>query len=542
VRKSAEAATERPADAAQRDAARAGLEEAEKHQDAVVAGLDDLLERMSKWETYRGIARDVRELAEEQNKLGEQTAEVGRESIGKNKENLPADVQAQLDRLAGRQEQAREQLGRVQRKMEQMSGRLAENDPVGSEALRDAAESSRQAGTAEQMQQAAAGIRQNQVGSAEAAQRQAAEDLKQMLDTLENNRERDLAKIVQKLREAETKLAEIRQRQLEQLKRTQEAGANQNAEERNRELERLARQEQELQRETARLAQQLRRLAADQAGKTSSSAAGRMAQAGEQLNESDAEAAQAAQQRVLEELEKAQQEVAQARREAEAQLALEQLAKIGDTLAALHNREKAAKEESERLEKARQEKGNWTRPLLASLRTASEAQDTIREDTAKAREVLTSAPVFALALSRAISNMERATQRLKDRNADAETQAAQQAAINRLAQLLDSLKNDPANQEGEQQQQSGEGEGQGSGQQGDGIPAIAQLKLLRSLQIEINQRTQELAQLQKREQRLSPNQVEEAKSLAADQGTLADIVRNITAPSQDEPPDEGEKP
>jgi hypothetical protein len=543
LRKSAEAAAERPTDASQRDAAHAGLQEAEKHQDAVVAGLDDLLERMGKWETYRGIARDVRELADEQNKLAEQTTEVGRETIGKNKDNLAADVQAQLDRLAGRQEQTREQLGRVQRKMEQMSGRLAESDPVGSESLRDAAESSRQAGTSEQMQQAASGIRQNQVGSAETAQRQAAEDLKQMLDTLENNRERDLAKIVQKLREAETKLADIRQRQLEQLKRTQESQANQNAEERKRELERLARQEQELQRETARLAQQLRRLQADQAGKTSSSAAGRMGQAGEQLDQADAEQAQAAQQKVLEELEKAQQEVAQARREAEAQLAMEQLAKIGDTLAALHNREKAAKEESERLEKARQEKGNWTRPLLASLRTAGEAQDAIREDTAKAREVLTSAPVFALALSRAISNMERAGQRLKDRNADPETQAAQQAAVDRLAQLLDSLKNDPANQEGDQQQQQGgEAGGQGSGQPGDGIPAVAQLKLLRSLQIEINERTQELAQLRKRQQKLSPDQLQEAQSLAADQGTLADLVRNFTAPSEDGPPDEGEKP
>jgi hypothetical protein len=529
VRKSAEESTEKntqPAD----------LAEAQKHQDAVVSSLDEMLERMSKWETYRGIARDVRDLQEQQEKLADQTHETGKETIGKNPESLPPEAQAELARLGARQDQAREQLGRLQRKMEQMGERLGENDPAAAEALRDAVQSSRQAGTSELMQKAASNVQKNQVGAAESAQRQAAEDLKEMLNTLENNRERDLAKIVEKLKEAEAKLADLRSRQTEQLQRTKEAQSKQDAEARRRELEKLARQEKEMQQETARLAQQLKRLRAEQAGKTSSSASSRMGQAGQQLEQGEGDEAQAQQQKVLEDLEKAQQEVAQARREAEAQLAMEQLARIADTLIALHTRQQTLKEESVRLEQARQEKGNWTRPQLASLRTASETQEVVRKDTDKAREVLTSAPVFALTLTRAISNMERAVDLLNERRADAETQAAQQAAIDRFAQLLDSLKNEPG-EPGDEQSGGGQGGGQQGGPPRDGIPPLAQLKMLRSLQIEINERTRELAEVRQREKKLSPVQEKELQSLGTEQGTLADLVRSLTEPS-----DEGDNP
>jgi hypothetical protein len=516
------------------------LAQALEHQDGVVATLDELLEQMGKWETFRGIARDVRDLHDQQEQIATQTQTAGRDTIGKPRDSLPTEAQAELDRITARQQQVREQLGRVQRKMDQMAERLAPADPIGAESLRDAVSGSRQSGTSELMQKAAANVQQNQVGAAEAAQRQAADDLKQMLDTLENNTERDLAKIVEKLRQAEAKLSDLRKRQLEQLQRTKEAQSAKDAEQRRRELQQLARQQKELEQETARLAQQLRRLRAQQAGKTSASAANRMGQAAQQMQQGEGEQSEAEQQRVLEELQKAQQEVAQARREAEAQLAMEQLARIADTLAALHARQQTLKEETTRLDTERLAKGNWTRPQLASLRGVVETQQTVRTDTEEAREVLTSAPVFALTLTRAMSNMERAVGLLNERRADAETQIAQQAAVDRFAQLLDALKNDPDAQAGQSEDAAGGG-GAGGGQQDgpprDGIPPIAQLKMLRSLQIEINERTLELDDSRQRQKGLSPTQEKELESLSAEQGILADLVRKFA-----EPDDEGDSP
>lgn len=518
-----------------------GLEEAREHQESVVAQLDTLLEQMTRWETFRGIARDVRDLQDQQQQIANQTESTGRSTLGKPRESLPPEAQAELSRIGARQDQAREQLGRIQRKMDQMAERLQQTDPISAEAMREAVQGSRQSGTSDLMQQASASVQQNQVGAAESAQRQAAEDLKQMLDTLENNSERDLAKLVEKLRQAETKLSELRKRQLEQLERTRDADSKEDEQARRRELQQLARRQKELEQETARLAQQLRRLRAEQAGKTSASAAGKMGQAGQQMQQGDGEQSEAEQQKVLEELQKAQQEVAQARREAESQLAMEQLTKIADTLAALLVRQQGLKDESVRLEQERMIKGEWTRPQLASLRTEAEAQQVVRADTDKARDVLTSAPVFALTLSRAMSNMDRAVALLGERRAGEETQATQQAAVDRFIQLLDALKNDPS-QNGEQQGEepgggSGEAGGAQSGAPRDGIPPVAQLKMLRSLQLEINQRTRELAETRLKENGLSPAQQKELESLGEEQGILADIVRNLMQSD-----DEGENP
>jgi hypothetical protein len=512
----------------------AALDTAHEHQDAVVSTLDELLEQMAKWETFRGIARDVRELQDQQQQIATQTQATGERTIGKPRESLPADDQAELARIAARQQQAREQLDRVQRKMDQMAERLNATDPIGADALRDAVDGSRQSGTSELMQKAAANVQQNQVGQAETAARQAADDLKQMLDTLENNSERDLAKLVEKLRQAEAKISDLQKRQLEQLERTKNAQSKEDNDQRRRELQQLTREQKELQQEAARLAQQLRRLRADKASKSSSSAAGHMGQAGQQMQQADGEQAEAEQQRVLEDLQKAQQEVAQARREAEAQLAMEQLARIADTLASLYGRQKALKDESGRLDQEVQNRGGWARSQLATLRTAVESQQAVHGDTEKAREVLTSAPVFALTLTRAMSNMDRATELLTDKQAGAETQAAQQAAADRLAQLLDALKSDPNQQDGESGEEGGGG---GGGQQGgpprDGIPPIAQLKMLRSLQLEINERTQELHGARQQRNGLSPAQQKELQSLSAEQGTLAELVQGLMQESDE---------
>jgi hypothetical protein len=524
VRKGAEESTEAQAQ-------QPALADARDHQDAVVSTLDELLEQMAKWETFRGIARDVRDLHDQQQQIASQTQATGERTIGKSRDSLTAEDQAELGRIAAKQEQLRDQLDRVQRKMDQMAERLGDTDAMGADSLREAVDGSRQSGTAELMQNAAASVRQNQVGQAETAERQAAEDLKQMLDTLENNTERDLARLVEKLRQAEAKISELQKRQLEQLERTREAQTKEEAEERRRQLQHLTRQQKQLEQEAARLAQQLRRLRAEKASKSSASAAGHMQQANQQLQAADGEQAEAEQQKVLEDLQRAMQETVQARREAEAQLAMEQLARIADTLAGLHDRQRGLKDESARLDHEVQQRGGWARSQLATLRSTAESQQAVRSDTERAREVLTSAPVFALTLSRAMANMDRAIELLGDRQAGNVTQTVQQAAADRIAQLLDALKSD-ANQEqqgapeGEDEGGGGGGGGQG-GPPSDGIPPIAQLKMLRSLQLEINERTRELHGVRQRDNGLSPAQQKELELLSSEQGTLAELVHDL---------------
>jgi hypothetical protein len=63
---------------------------------------------------------------------------------------------------------------------------------------------------------------------------------------------------------------------------------------------------------------------------------------------------------------------------------------------------------------------------------------------------------------------------------------------------------------------------------------VAQLKILKSLQQEINDRTDYFDELKRRGKELSPDQVTELDKLQTDQGTLADLVRDLTRPKSDD--------
>ena len=72
------------------------------------------------------------------------------------------------------------------------------------------------------------------------------------------------------------------------------------------------------------------------------------------------------------------------------------------------------------------------------------------------------------------------------------------------------------------------------GGNGDGIPPTAQLKLLKSLQQEINERTDSFDEKQRRNQKLNPEQTAELQRLGDEQGVLADLVRDLTRPKRDD--------
>jgi hypothetical protein len=134
--------------------------------------------------------------------------------------------------------------------------------------------------------------------------------------------------------------------------------------------------------------------------------------------------------------------------------------------------------------------------------------------------------------------METAARRLEDIKTDEETQQAARAAAERFKQVLDSLKADRGRNGGQGGQGGGQGGG-GGGQGGgngndDGIPPTAQLKLLKALQQEINDRTEALDEIRRRHKELTPEQAAELKKLAEDQGTLADLVRDMTRPKRDD--------
>src|SRR5205807_743407 len=114
------------------------------------------------------------------------------------------------------------------------------------------------------MRDAGSGVEQNQLGQTLARQDSARRGLDEMLDILSNRHEQELARLVQKLREAETQLTGIRKQQ-DGLRRKLSEANEQKEEQRRKELERLSRTQQKMKDEVDRLTRQLQRLQADKA-------------------------------------------------------------------------------------------------------------------------------------------------------------------------------------------------------------------------------------------------------------------------------------
>jgi hypothetical protein len=140
--------------------------------------------------------------------------------------------------------------------------------------------------------------------------------------------------------------------------------------------------------------------------------------------------------------------------------------------------------------------------------------------------------------------LERGDQGLKldiaaENAADEQTRKHQTTALRRLDQLLDALKPErgvaqrPAENGG-----GGEGQPAGRMREGDGIPALAQLKALRALQEEVNKRTEEFSRQHPDLTKLTKEQKAELESIRQDQQEVADLLEQLTQPARSE----GDKP
>ncbi len=510
------------------------LQRAEAAQQQVISDLARMLDEFGRYENLRAIARDAERLAQQQEQLAQQSRDVGARTVGRRPEDLPPDLRAELGKLAGRQENARAALRQLQERMKALSERLAQEDPVAAEMLRQAAENSERAGTEDLMRQASQALRDNRVGEAQQRQEQAAQDLRNLLETLQQSGTPNLEQLVKQLRELEKKLEEVRRRQLQQLQRTRRAANEQDEARRRRELQELARQQRELERELSRLAQQMARLNARNASRRASSAAGRMGRAAQSMQQDQANQAEQEQEQVLEDLQQAQQELERARREAEALLAMEQLRRIESQIVHLHDRQVAAAEETARIRTKRQERnGRWSRPLLASVARARREQDRIRKETELLIDALDAAPVYVLVLRNAISLMDSALRRLGQRDVGQETERAQREAAAQFARLLEALKPEEGEAEGGNQQGGG-GQGGGQGGSANGLmQLVAQLRLLKMLQTDIKQQTEQIEATRARTGQLTPEQQQRLEELERLQGELADIVRQLTPEAPD---------
>jgi hypothetical protein len=517
--------------------ARASLAQAETNQNTIADELQRMLDGLREFETKSALTRDAEKLLKNLEEVMKQSANQAQDPkvTGRTPEQLEGAKRAELENLAARQSELADQLRNLENNLEEMSQRIDQADPITAGGLKDAAQQSRQRGTSGKMSQAADQIQRNQMGNALSRQDQARQDLQQLVDSLKNHRENELSRLVKELKQAGQDMEKLRERQARNLIKTQDAKANPDEQQRAQDLQKLAKEQAAIQKELERQLQRLRKLRADAAAQAGSRASGKMSKAQQDLDDNDAEDAEQAMRDALQDLQDAQEEIEQQQQEAEDLLAMEQLAKMTDDLKQISERQDRIVQDTEEYEKLRvASNGKFTSAQRADVRTLGQVESRLKDETSDLIERLEGAPVFALTLKKAAEHMELAARRLQRFQTDEDTQGAEKAAARRLKQLLESLKPDLPGNGGQQDGGGGGGGGGGAGGAGDGIPTAAQVKMLKALQKELNERTEQLDELVRRDKELTPEQRTELDQLHEDQRTLADLARDMTKPARDD--------
>jgi hypothetical protein len=388
--------------------------------------------------------------------------------------------------------------------------------------------------------EAAEKLARNEVGQARQAQEAADRMLKAMQDALQEKSTPDGDRLAkkQKLVAAENELEQLIRSQERLQQRADEAAQIADPNRRKQELERLAREEEQLQQRARDLAQRLTRLGGERAGQELRRAARAMDQARDAMDQGDP-AAGDKQEDALDRLDDAQDQLAQSRKDTEEELQREMRARLLDTLKGLKERQERQVAESERLFQAAKQGGGWSRPLQKSLADLAAAEAALggevgplvdrhfRDAKVIAHLVQQAAEALA-AVKPAVDAVRNGPMDLDSLETDRGTvQAPERSALKRLTQLIDALEEDDKDRQAGRNQPGG-GDSAGGGAAGDGIPPLAQMKLLRALQAEVNERTEAFGRAHPDVSKLTPKEQAELDAIHGAQADLAALLEELT--------------
>ncbi len=510
------------------------LTEAKEHQQQVVESLDAMLDQLDKWESVADVVNEARDLERRQAELSQKVSELAAKTLGKPDADLTGEEKGAIAQAGANQEEVRQQLNRLERKLTRQAEKTQADDPVAADAMKGALDKSQQENIGGKMSEAASKIRENKLADAGLDQNQVAKSLREMVESLENRREQDLKRLIKNLKQAEEDLAGIREEQKKLRKETEEASKEPDPTKREEELRRLSQRQEELRKKSEEFARRLSQLQAKKASQSAGRAASRMNEATGQMAEGEGANAEQNQDQAENQLEDAANQLAEARQEAEEQLANEQLAKVADTIKLIHQRQISLKDDVARLDGIREKEGKLTRGQIQSLLGLSRAEKGLADESAALKERLAEAKVFQLVIEEAVDQMNKGSAKLAEKETGSVAQKPLDKAGKKFEQLLDSLRKDPNQKKarnGNKQEGQGEGEG-GGGSGGDGIPSIAQIKLLKSLQQEILSDTKSLV-AEKKSDQWSTDQEQELSDLSKKQGRLADLVKDLMKPTEE---------
>ena len=393
--------------------------------------------------------------------------------------------------------------------------------------FQEAADELRQRATSVRLHEAADQLGANSVGQAVESQQQALNDLLGVKKILDESASTDAQSAARDLRRLVNDLQDLRTRQEDLLDESRELDPDNLNRDANA-ADRLQQSQGQLAREAAGVARRLRRTSAKQAGDSTDEAAENMEQASSNLDERNLTETQRQQEQAIENLQQAQRQAEERRRSIEDRLASDRHREAAMRLQAMAARQREIIEETVGLGRQYEAEHKWTRRLLRTLRSISAAQDSLKQEVDEVGEEWSNEDILSFALNSISDDMARAEQRLsQEKDAGQETVGLQKSAERRLVALYQALDQAALGEQQPTDPSAAERERSDS-EPDEKIPAIAQLRLLKSLQEDLHTRTSEFDRRAKAGA-LSDDETRRAERLAAEQRDLVSLITRLVS-------------
>ena len=219
-------------------------------------------------------------------------------------------------------------------------------------------------------------------------------------------------------------------------------------------------------------------------------------------------------------------------------LARLEIAQLDSQLAGFQRRQTAVADQLKRLDGLRQSTEQFTLAEGQSITRLAESQDALHERSVELAERIESLSVFAHLLRTAADGMQQVSDRLTRQATGAPTQQVAQEVLDQLQLLSDAVKEEKKSLSAAAGQGTGVGNQTGNNAQAESLQvALGQLKLLRSLQLVLQQRTRAIESKIAADGQVPVEALAEARELATRQQQLTRVALQLQTELADPPPE-----
>ena len=471
-------------------ARRKQLRQAGDQEQRAIGKLRGVLDAMSKWGSFQELVAKTHDLLDRQETLRSETAHIGKATLGQAAETLTASQKAVLRRTVRQQEQLASDVRRLRKFMKQLRETINASDQAGADAIEAAERAANAAGVERHMTDAASAIEANRTAAATLAQKHASDALRRMVQSLRERDDRALEELRKQLDSAEAQIAAI----IEHQEALQDAAHESILLASEDEIfVSLAREQRTLARNTSLLAEELGSVnRASVVVGPLQAAAKPMYTAEHQLRELKGVEAALAQGEALALLYDAYDRLSELSEQAAEESFRRTLEQIRENLETIYAAQLAINQEVGPLKAAIEARGRVTRVEARLATKLARAQDEVRSTLEAQLPDFADVAVYRWALQRVRDWMEQSQEQFRERRVDDQLVRITERITHEILKLLDAIVATQALPMDTAFVEGGGGSGEGQDAPTRAIPTVAELLVLKAMQENINQRTDQL--------------------------------------------------